>query len=127
MLEQKKTLLSKHDHQRTDSHVYFEYLVSEADDRDAYKVGYYLPVPDWMCMGSPDEITVTVVPGNNNISEGMKDEGRWDTEHDKSVEWDIDRNMSVSDAAVFNRGMAHARRLLGELEEELNEETDAGA
>lgn len=107
-LEKKQTLLKIHPEQHTDTHTYFQY---EGDD-DAYRVGYYMPMVDWVNMGCPEEITVASIPGDkmeNNI--GLRDAGEY-------VEWDIDRNMSIADAEVFDRGVKHALRMLDEVEAE---------
>ena len=90
MLEKKQTLLQLHPEQHTDTHTYFQY---EGDD-DAIRVGYYLPMVDWVDMGSPNEITVTVIPDDameNDI--GLRDAGE---RSERQIEWDIDRNQPMS-------------------------------
>lgn len=97
MLEKKKTLVKIHPEQHTDTHTYFQY---EGDDDD-YRVGYYLPMTDWVDMGCPEEVTVEVVPGDS-MENGLRDEGERSS---RQIEWDIDAN----------RPMAVTRRL--EMEE----------
>lgn len=80
MLLSKKTLLTLHEVQNSAESVYFEYdafAEVSAGSRYEYKVGYYMPMADWLCMGSPREITVTIEPGNAGMSIGLKDEGTW--------------------------------------------------
>lgn len=102
MLIQKKTLLTRHDVQKSNGHVYFEYDAFEGSEAKPheYLVGYYMPMADWLCMGSPTDITVTVEPGNAGMSVGMKDEGVWgDEDTDLNDLHDIDNNISM-DASV---------------------------
>lgn len=91
MLEKKQTLLQLHPEQHTDTHAYFQY---EGDD-DAFRVGYYLPMVDWVDMGSPNEITVTVIPRRRHGERhrGLRDAGE---RSERQVEWDIDRNQPMS-------------------------------
>ena len=71
-LEQKKTLLELHPVQKSEEFVYFQY---EGDD-DSYRVGYYLPRSDFLFMGSPNEITVVVQPGDHMSTE-LRDAGQY--------------------------------------------------
>lgn len=104
-LTKKQTLLKIHAEQHNDTHTYFQY---EGDD-DAYRVGYYVPFVDWVNMGCPQQVTVTVVPGNQmENTVGLRDAGEYNP---PNGEFNIDRNMSEDDVRMFHRGAAHARRM----------------
>lgn len=91
MLTKKQTVVKIHSEQHTDTHTYFQY---EGDDDD-YRVGYYLPMQDWVEMNCPEELTVEVVPGDQMNNElGLRDAGERDS---ASVEWDIDTNRPMSE------------------------------
>lgn len=91
MLEQKQTLLQLHSEQHSDEFSYFQY---EGDD-DAYRVGYYVPMVDWVDMGCPQELTVTVNPGNHMENKaGLRDAGE---RSEREVEWDLDANRPMSE------------------------------
>ena len=72
MLIQKRTVLELHQHQRTEDMRYFQY----EGDGDAYRVGYYLPLSDFIEMGKPTKITVTVERGDTRTTGDLRDEGR---------------------------------------------------
>jgi hypothetical protein len=113
MLLGKKTLLTLHEVQNSAENVYFEYdafaEVSEGS-RYEYKVGYYMPMADWLCMGSPEQLTITAEPGNAGMSFGLKDEGTWGGEdEDLNLVHDIDRNVSM-DVAVRHDVQAEVAR-----------------
>lgn len=92
MLTKKKTVVKLHPEQHTDTHTYFQY----GDDDDSYRVGYYLAMVDWVEMGCPNELTVSVGPGVVGMStingETLLDEGE---RTDQMVEWDIDANQPM--------------------------------
>jgi hypothetical protein len=103
MLTKKKTLLEFHSVQKTEDHVYFEYdayadVPEVTQDGPNYRVGYYLPISDWVEMGSPSEVTVTVEVGDT-MNHSLKDEGH----REGPEEWDIDLNMPAREGYLARK------------------------
>lgn len=98
MLLGKKTLLKLHETQKSASHVYFEYDAFEevgGPTEYEYRVGYYLPMSDWLCLGSPEEVTVSVQAGNQ-MESSLNDEGNWGgDDEDLNKDFDIDQNIPM--------------------------------
>lgn len=112
MLYRKQTVLKLHPEQHTDTHTYFQY---EGDDDD-HRVGYYLPMVDWVNMGCVDEITVSAVPGDQlTHMYNLRDVG---TRGEGGEDWDIDNNRPMSETRRLEELEVRARLEVREAVEE---------
>lgn len=77
----KRSVLTRHEFQKTDDFTYFQY----GRDNDPHRVGYYMPRTEWISLGSPDVVTIMIRAGVHT-TDGILDEGRWETSEDDKGE-----------------------------------------
>lgn len=59
-LSKSRTVMDLHNEQRSENFAYFETKPDEGERTD----GYYMTLDKWADFGNPNQITITIVPGD---------------------------------------------------------------